>query len=126
MMAHSRLPIARASARRPRAHRGARPGLPLLAAVAFALGLAAPAAAEPAETVKAKGCVTCHDMNGQGTSPMFPNLAGQSEVYLEQQLKAFRSGRRQSPQMSIVVQNLSDQEIAELAAYYAGLSPCGS
>jgi cytochrome c553 len=94
--------------------------------VAVLLGwIGGPAAADPAETVKAKGCATCHGMDGQGTSPMFPNLAGQSEVYLEQQLKAFRSGRRQAPQMSIVVRNLSDREISVLAAYYAGLKPCG-
>lgn len=112
-------------ARRSRAKAGTRPGLWLLVAGLSLAWFAAPAAADPAETAKTKGCATCHGVDGQGTSPMFPNLAGQSEVYLEQQLKAFRSGRRQAPQMSIVVQNLSDQEIAVLAAYYAGLKPCG-
>lgn len=102
-----------------------RPGLPLLVGALLLAGSIAPAAADPAETVKTKGCVTCHGMDGQGTSPIFPNLAGQSEVYLAQQLKAFRSGRRQAPQMSIAVQNLSNQEIRELAAYYASLKACG-
>ena len=111
--------------RRPRAALGMWPGLWFLVGAVSLPWFAAPAAADPAETVRAKGCATCHGMDGRGTSPMFPNLAGQSEVYLEQQLKAFRSGRRQSPQMSIVVQNLSDREIAQMAAYYAGLKPCG-
>ena len=111
---------------RSRAKAGMRP-YPWLLVVAVSLAwFAAPAAADPAEIAKTKGCATCHGMDGQGTSPMFPNLAGQSEVYLEQQLKAFRSGRRQAAQMSIAVQNLSDQDIRDLAAYYAGLRPCGS
>ena len=127
-MLKCRTPTARGPlvpARRPRRREAVRPGLSMLV-VAVLLGwTGGPAAADPAETVKAKGCATCHGMDGQGTSPMFPNLAGQSEVYLEQQLKAFRSGRRQAPQMSIVVRNLSDREISVLAAYYAGLKPCG-
>lgn len=93
-----------------------------------ALLAAAPAEAAAAEAgqqkVQSKGCVTCHGMDGQGTDPLFPNLAGQSELYLEQQLKAFRSGQRKAPQMSIVAKSLSDEDIADLAAYYAGLKPC--
>lgn len=101
-----------------------------LAAMAAALILGLPGAgqadpiADGKEKIRSKGCVTCHDAKGQGTSPMFPNLAGQSEVYLEQQLKAFRSGKRQAAQMSIVAQNLSDDDISDLAAYYASLAAC--
>lgn len=100
-----------------------------IAALAIAASLAAvPAEAGAAEAgqqkVQSKGCVTCHGLDGQGTDPMFPNLAGQSDLYLEQQLKAFRSGRREAPQMSIVSKSLSDEDIADLAAYYAGLKPC--
>lgn len=98
----------------------------LVAAATFA---ATPAQAGSAEAgqgkVQSKGCMTCHGMDGQGTDPLFPNLAGQSELYLEQQLKAFRSGERAAPQMSIIAKNLSDEDIADLAAYYAGLMPCG-
>lgn len=128
-MPHRRSSTARGPsvpAPRPRTRKGVRPGSSLLVAAVLLAWAAVPAAADPVDTVKAKGCVTCHGMDGQGTSPMFPNLAGQSEVYLEQQLRAFRSGRRQAPQMSIVVQNLSDQDISNLAAYYSGLKPCGS
>ena len=76
------------------------------------------------QKIQSKGCITCHDADGRGTSPVYPHLAGQSEVYLKQQLEAFRSGQRQAPQMIIVAQNLSDADIADLAAYYAGLDPC--
>ena len=105
----------------------------LLAAMLVAAGLTAggaqawAASAEAGEEkVKSKGCVTCHDMQGQGTSVMFPNLAGQREEYLVQQLEAFRSGERESPQMSLMAQNLSDEDIDDLAAYYSGLDPCGN
>jgi cytochrome c553 len=76
------------------------------------------------EKTKTRGCRTCHGKDGQGTTPVYPNLAGQKAAYMEQQLKAFRSGKRQAPQMSIVAKNLSDQDIADLAAYYASLEPC--
>jgi cytochrome c553 len=74
------------SARRPSAIRAVRPGYLLMAAVALSGWGAAPEAADPAQTVQAKGCVTCHGTDGIGTSAMFPNLAGQSELYLGQQL----------------------------------------
>lgn len=94
--------------------------LPALAAPAFAGG-----SVEAGERkIQAKGCVTCHGPDGMGTMPIYPNLAGQSEVYLEQQLKAFRSGRRRGEQMSIIAKDLSDGDIADLAAYYASLEPC--
>lgn len=100
------------------------------AAAALACGLAPGAvmagdAQAGAAKIKSKGCITCHGRDGQGTMPLYPNLAGQSEPYLEQQLKAFRSGARRGQQMSIIAKPLSDADIADLAAYYAGLDPCG-
>ena len=76
------------------------------------------------DKTKEYGCQTCHGKDGEGIMPMYPNLAGQKAVYMEQQLKAFRSGRRQAQQMSIIAEQLSDQDIADLAAYYASLKPC--
>jgi cytochrome c553 len=55
-------------------------------------------------------------------NPQWPNLAGQQAVYLENQIKAFRDGARQEPTMAPFVQSLSDQDVADLAAHYAGLS----
>ncbi len=76
--------------------------------------------------VKAKSCKTCHGKDGIGTMPMFPNLAGQKALYLEQQLKAFRDGSRQSEVMAIVIRDLSDQDIENLAAYYESLPHAGA
>jgi len=120
--------------RAPRASGPALAGGGLRAAAALAVLIGAVGAASPAlggsiedgrEKIRSKRCVTCHDAQGQGTAPPFPNLAGQQELYLEQQLKAFRSGQRQAPQMSIMAKDLSDRDIADLAAYYSSLDPCG-
>ena len=76
-----------------------------------------------AEAGKAKSvtCAACH--GGEGISPnaVWPNLAGQKEQYLAAQIKAFRDGARENAQMAPMVANLSDEDIADLAAYYASL-----
>jgi cytochrome c553 len=87
----------------------------------------APAAADiEAGRVKAKPCNTCHGKDGIGTMPMFPNLAGQKALYLEQQLKAFRDGKRKSEVMTIVIKDLSDKDIEDLSAYYESLPHAGA
>ena len=70
---------------------------------------------------KAAVCTTCHGANGIATAPDAPNLAGTSEIYLAEQLKAYRSGARQHPQMSIIASGLSDADIADLAAWFAAI-----
>lgn len=100
----------------------------LLSAFASALGFSgASLAAGDAE--KGKGlsatCVACHGANGISLIPMYPNLAGQKEQYLVLQMKAFRDGERKNMVMSPMAANLSDDDIAHLAAYYAGLNPAG-
>jgi len=70
---------------------------------------------------KALQCQTCHGLDGQAKLPEAPNLAGQSEVYLVKALKDFRAGARQNDMMSLVVRNLKDEDIADLAAYYAAI-----
>ena len=67
-------------------------------------------------------CAACHGPLGQ--TPGAPGLHGQQRAYLEQQLQAFKSGSRRndiSEQMRSVARQLSDAEIAQLAAYYSGL-----
>ena len=76
--------------------------------------------------IKAEPCNTCHGRDGVGTSPMFPNLAGQKALYVKKQLEDFRGGIRKSEVMSIVVKNLSDQDIKNLAAYFESLPPGGA
>ncbi len=92
-----------------------------------ALLLAGNAVAGDAEKGKAKSttCVACHGANGISLIPMYPNLAGQKEQYLALQMKAFRDGERKNMIMAPMAAGLSDEEVANLAAYYAGLNPAG-
>ncbi|WP_370552594.1 c-type cytochrome, partial [Cronobacter sakazakii] len=58
--------------------------------------------------------------------PIYPNLAGQNEAYLEHALQAYKKGERSGGQAEIMkayVSGLSDEDIANLAAYYAGQKP---
>lgn len=70
---------------------------------------------------KASKCQVCHGYDGIGKNPEVPHIAGESEIYLIGQLRAFRSGARKHPQMSIIAKGLSDVEITDLAAYYGAL-----
>ena len=72
--------------------------------------------------VKSAVCAACHGGTGISPTPIWPNLAGQKEQYLVAQLKAFKDGTRQNAQMSPMVANLSDEDMANLAAYYASLA----
>lgn len=94
-----------------------------LASLAAAASLALPAgAADPAQgRALAGACRVCHGLDGQGTAPNIPNIGGQSAEYLTRQLQDFREGRRADAQMSIIASNLSDDEIADLAAWYASI-----
>ena len=92
-------------------------------AVAAALTLDSQAAADPA-LGKAKVqavCAVCHGVDGIGKNPDVPNLAGESPQYIQKQLKAFRSGARQHDQMSIIAKDLSDDDIANVADWFASL-----
>lgn len=70
---------------------------------------------------KAGSCAGCHGANGISNNDLWPNLAGQKAGYLEKQMKAFRDGSRKDPMMEPMAKGLSDQDIADLAAFYAGL-----
>ena len=70
---------------------------------------------------KAKLCRACHGLDGVGKMPNVPNIGGESDFYLTKQLKAFRKGDRHDEQMAIIARDLSDQDIADLAAYYASI-----
>jgi cytochrome c553 len=97
---------------------------PLALISLLALTLAGPVLAGDAAAGKAKAavCAGCHGMNGMSPSPMYPNLAGQKEQYLAKSLKAYKSGDRSDPTMSAMVAGLTDADIDNLAAYFAGLS----
>jgi cytochrome c553 len=88
----------------------------------LAVLVAAPAAAQDAGRQKAtQMCAVCHGVNGIGVNPDVPNLAGESPLYLEKQLNAFRSGERKHEQMSIIAQSLQDNDINDLVAWYSKL-----
>lgn len=70
---------------------------------------------------KAAACAVCHGANGLSMQPNVPHLAGQPEIYLVEQLKHYRSGKRSHEVMSVIAKPLSDQEIEDLAAWYASL-----
>ena len=70
---------------------------------------------------KALQCQTCHGLDGLSKMPESPNIAGSPEQYLARQLNAFRKGERKNEMMTVVVQPLSDQDVADLAAYYAAI-----
>jgi cytochrome c553 len=70
---------------------------------------------------KALQCQTCHGLDGRAKIPGAAHLAGQEEIYLVKALKDFKSGARKNEMMSVVVPNLSDADIADLAAYYASI-----
>ncbi len=71
--------------------------------------------------VKAKACAVCHGIDGLGKRLDMPNLAGQNEHYMAEQLRRYRSGRRAHPEMNVVSEGLSDQDIDDLARYYAAI-----
>ncbi len=92
----------------------------LLAVAILAPGIVR--AADPAVGKKtAAMCAVCHGINGLSKNPDAPNLAGDNANYLIKQLKAFQAGARQDEQMSIIAQSLSEDDIANLAAWYSSI-----
>jgi cytochrome c553 len=76
---------------------------------------------KPATTEEwAQKCDRCHGINGNSADPRLPALAGQRTDYLERALRAFKSGERKSPQMAAMSAGLTEEDITNLAAYYAG------
>lgn len=75
----------------------------------------APSVAMPS---KAAVCRSCHAAPGRATAPIYPHLDGQHAVYLEAQLRAFRSGERKNPIMGGMAQGLSNDEIRALSQWF--------
>lgn len=89
----------------------------------LAISVAASAWAEVgnAEAGKTKSatCAACHGADGNSVNPEWPKLAGQHPNYLLKQLMNFKNDERVNPSMSPMAKPLSDQDMADLAAYYA-------
>jgi cytochrome c553 len=95
-----------------------------VAAAAAVLAVAPAQAQDPAAAAgraKAQACAVCHGGNGLSTTPDAPHLAGQPALYVAAQLRAYRSGARRHEVMAVMAKALSDQDIAELAAWYASI-----
>src|SRR4030088_2647016 len=91
-------------------------------ACALACGTGAAQADAPAGRAKAKMCAVCHGEFGVSVLPNAPNLAGQPEIYLAEQLKAYRSGKRSDETMSVIAKQLTDAEITDLSAWFASIA----
>ncbi len=95
---------------------------PVIGACCLLLGANAVAhAAGDIEAGKAASatCAACHGATGNSAAPMFPSIAGQSASYIAEQLHAFRDGNRVNPIMSPQAKTLTDQQILDIAAYFA-------
>ncbi len=94
--------------------------LATLAIVGLMISNSAMAVGDPAQgEIKAASCAACHGVGGESMVPTFPKLAGQGEAYLMKQLTDYASGDRSDQIMSATAATLSEQDKADLAAYYA-------
>lgn len=94
----------------------------ILALAGLVVTTPAVAADAAAGRQKAGACRTCHGIDGIAKIPIAPHIAGENRIYLETQLKAFRSGKREHEIMSVVAQSLSDEDISDLSAWYSSIA----
>lgn len=66
-------------------------------------------------------CQNCHGVDGVAVLPGAANLSGQQREYLVEQLRAFRSGTRQNPQMTVIAKSLTEQDIEDLSLWYSSI-----
>lgn len=86
-------------------------------------GIAAAAGNKEAGQAKAVACMACHGMDGNSANPEWPSIAGQHASYIVKQLRHFKAGERQNPLMMPMAMPLSDQDMEDLAAYFASQTP---
>ena len=82
-------------------------------------GVAHAAGDATAGQTKAAVCGACHGPDGNSAAPNFPKLAGQGERYLLKQMQDIKGGKRTVVEMTGLLNNLSDQDLADIAAYFA-------
>ncbi len=94
----------------------------ILISLLVSLGITGVAHAEgdaAAGQQKTAVCAACHSADGNSVAPTFPKLAGQNENYLLKQLKEIKGGVRSVPEMTGLLDALSEQDLADIAAYFA-------
>jgi cytochrome c553 len=96
----------------------------MLGAAIFAGSVGARAADVAAGKAKAtEVCAACHGENGISQTENIPSLAGQLDQYVQWQLVYFRAGSRKNEQMQPIVEQLNNDDIRNLGAYFASLTP---
>ena len=99
----------------------------LAAALVAAVSAAPPAAAGDAAHGQAlaeeRGCGTCHGADGRSATPNIPSLAGQPADFITLQMILFRERLRDAPPMPDMAQGLAEEQLEDLAAFFAGLPP---
>ncbi|MBV2092306.1 MAG: cytochrome c4 [Candidatus Thiodiazotropha sp. (ex Ctena orbiculata)] len=89
-------------------------------ALSFTVGLAQAAGNAEEGKNKSATCAGCHGAEGNSPlNPVWPKIAGQHPAYIEKQIKDFKANKRSDPMMTPMAMPLSDQDIADLAAYYS-------
>jgi cytochrome c553 len=99
--------------------------LSILCAMALSVGLTAASSAADLEAGKKKAelCAGCHGENGISQMENIPSLAGQPDQFIQWQLVFFRAGSRKNEQMQPIVEQLDNEDIRNLGAYFASLTP---
>jgi len=92
-------------------------------ALSVVLSVSSPAADLEAAKKKAELCATCHGENGISQMENTPSLAGQPDQFIQWQLVYFRSGARKSEAMQPIVEEITNDDIRNLGAYFASLMP---
>jgi cytochrome c553 len=82
-----------------------------------------PSRSVEAGRAKSRACAACHGPDGNAKIPGMPSIAGQPTLYTHWQLIKFRDGRRKNDQMTAFVTKLTDEDMADLAAFYAAQTP---
>src|SRR5262245_5357961 len=97
-----------------------------LSAVALLAPIAHAADLEAGKAKVASVCAACHGANGVSVSDAIPNLAGQKTAYLETQLRALKDASRKNPVMNAIAAQLSNDDIANVAAFFSSQPGAGS
>ncbi len=74
---------------------------------------------------KAAVCTACHGVNGNSVNPEWPSLAGQNAVYIREQLEMMKAKKRNNPVMQAIIDPLTEQDFADLGAYFSVQTPAG-
>jgi cytochrome c553 len=96
----------------------------VLCSLGVSVGALAEGSAEKGES-KSTACIACHGPAGNSVNPEWPSLAGQGQEYIRKQLQAFKGGARKNPLMTPMAAGLSDEDMADLGAYFAAQKPTG-